>query len=171
MNSHPLTLDVREDLRCGREPFSRIMKATAEVLPGEQFLLIAPFEPVPLFRVLEKQGFSYSTRQVSEGHWETVFTRQSSVVLPQTHLEEPRRPQDCSRTPSPVADVDARGLEPPEPLIRILESLSGLSPGAILRALTDRRPVHLYSRLAERGFTAQTHQQTDGSFVTHIRHA
>lgn len=66
-------------------------------------------------------------------------------------------------------DVDARGLEPPEPMLRILEALAALEAGATLRAQTDRRPLHLYPLLAERGFSAETEEQTDGSFVTHIR--
>jgi TusA-related sulfurtransferase len=70
-----------------------------------------------------------------------------------------------------LVDVDARGLEPPQPMLRILEALAALAAGATLRARTDRRPMHLYPLLAERGFTAETEEQTDGSFVTHIRRA
>lgn len=70
-----------------------------------------------------------------------------------------------------LVDVDARGLEPPQPMLRILEALAALAVGATLRARTDRRPMHLYPLLAERGFTAETEEQSDGSFVTHIRRA
>ncbi len=66
-------------------------------------------------------------------------------------------------------EVDARGLEPPQPMLRILERLATLPAGATLRARTDRRPMHLYPLLAERGFTAETEAQSDGSFVTFIR--
>lgn len=68
-------------------------------------------------------------------------------------------------------EVDARGLEPPQPMVRILEALSTLPDSATLRARTDRRPVHLFPILTERGYTAETVEQTDGSFLTLIRRA
>ena len=67
--------------------------------------------------------------------------------------------------------LDARGLEPPQPLVVILEALARLPEGAEMRARTDRRPMHLYALLAQRGFTGTTEEQPDGSFVTTIRHA
>jgi uncharacterized protein (DUF2249 family) len=70
-----------------------------------------------------------------------------------------------------VLEVDARGLEPPQPLVVILEALAGLPEGAGLRARTDRRPLHLYAQLEARGFTGETEEQADGSFVTTIRAA
>jgi quercetin dioxygenase-like cupin family protein/uncharacterized protein (DUF2249 family) len=66
-------------------------------------------------------------------------------------------------------EVDARGLEPPQPLVKILESVGTLKQGSRLLARTDRRPMHLYSQLEERGFTAETEEQPDGSFLTQIR--
>jgi TusA-related sulfurtransferase len=70
---------------------------------------------------------------------------------------------------SPDVFVDARGLEPPEPLVRILEAISNLPNNAELHARTDRRPMHLYAQLEQRGFTGESEEQTDGSFITHIR--
>jgi TusA-related sulfurtransferase len=68
-----------------------------------------------------------------------------------------------------VIAVDARGLEPPQPLVRILEALATLPDGAELRAQTDRRPMHLYGFLEERGFVGTSEDQPDGSFITVIR--
>jgi TusA-related sulfurtransferase len=67
--------------------------------------------------------------------------------------------------------LDARGLEPPQPLVVILEALESLPPGVPLRACTDRRPMHLYALLEQRGFTGETEEQHDGSFITTIRRA
>ena len=69
-------LDVREDLRQGREPFQRIMAAAAALPAGEDMELIAPFEPVPLYVVLENRGFSHVSRQTDEGFWRVVFRRE-----------------------------------------------------------------------------------------------
>ena len=69
---------------------------------------------------------------------------------------------------SPDVFLDVRGLEPPQPMVRILETLASLPLDAALRACTDRRPMHLYAQLARRGFAAETEEQQDGSFITCI---
>ena len=168
MNNHLTTLDVREEIRQGREPFSKIMGAVDSLGPDDNFLLIAPFEPVPLFNLLAKQGFQHASQKIATAHWEVLFTRNSEAESSQP------KPDKISTTPKSsvvqIVEVDARRLEPPQPLVKILEALATLPDGAELRARTDRRPIHLYSHLAERGFTGESEEQTDGSFITHIRH-
>jgi uncharacterized protein (DUF2249 family) len=167
MNDQTVTLDVRDDIRSGREPFSKIMSAAARLKANQELLLIAPFEPAPLFGVMQKQGFRYASRPMPSGDWEVLFTRHSDAPLPAAHRPPPAG--DSVSTKAEVVEVDARGLEPPQPLVKILETLAGLPPGAQLNARTDRRPMHLYAHLEERGFTAETKEQPDGSFLTHIR--
>lgn len=70
-----------------------------------------------------------------------------------------------------VIELDARGLPPPEPMVRILETLAGLPPNTELHARTDRRPMHLFLQLESRGFHADCAEQPDGSFLTLICHA
>jgi uncharacterized protein (DUF2249 family) len=172
MSSQIVILDVREDIRAGREPFTKIMKAVAELRPDERLLLIAPFEPQPLYAVLGKQGFVPAAKQLPSGDWEVLFTRNgipanAGQTAPASRLKPPPPEAAGGR----VVDVDARGLEPPQPLVKILESLAQLPAGAELRARTDRRPMHLYAQLEERGFRGETEEQTDGSFITKIRAA
>ena len=71
-----------------------------------------------------------------------------------------------------VVELDARGLEPPQPLIRILEALEALPPDAELVARTDRRPLHLIAMLNDRGFGGQTNEaeEPESGYVTVIRH-
>jgi uncharacterized protein (DUF2249 family) len=167
MNSQTITLDVREDIRNGREPFSKIMGAVAGLRPDDRLLLVAPFEPAPLFAVLAKRGFNHAARQTDGGDWEVLFTRdgvgvQAPACPPDTLKRELQRVDE-------VVDVDARGLEPPQPMVKILEAVEALPSNGALRARTDRRPMHLYAQLEARGFTGQTEEQNDGSFITHIR--
>src|ERR1041385_2244428 len=75
MNEKTVTLDVREDLRNGREPFTKIMCTVAALGPDEQFMLIVPFEPTPLFEVMGRRGFRYAAQPVESGAWEVLFTR------------------------------------------------------------------------------------------------
>lgn len=160
-------LDVREDLRAGTQPLGRIMDAAASLLPGQQLLLIAPFRPAPLLRLLESRGFLWEARPAGGEDWEVVFTRADPPAGERT------TPGQSAGAPAgrgdPVINLDVRGLEPPQPLVKILEALTALPGGAALQARTDRWPMHLYSHLDERGFTSTTDQQADGSFLTHIR--
>lgn len=69
-----ITLDVREDLRAGREPFPRIMEAAGSLRDGERLRVLAPFEPRPLIGVLAMQGFTASTAELPDGGFEVIFS-------------------------------------------------------------------------------------------------
>ncbi len=173
MSQATVTLDVREDIRNGREPFGRIMQAVAALKDREQLLIIAPFEPAPLYAVLAQQGFSHESTPIGAGDWEILFTRGPAhpVKGHSTPAPSPLPPVKNAAACSgpPVLEVDARGLEPPQPLVKILEALATLPPGACLRARTDRRPMHLYAQLEARGFVGESEEQADGSFITNVR--
>jgi uncharacterized protein (DUF2249 family) len=144
------------------------MAAAAALTPGKDLLVIAPFEPVPLFDVLAKQGFTHAAREIGGGDWEVLFQRDAA----QAPAGEGNSNCACgcpAAKPAAVIELDARGLEPPQPLVRILEALSSLPEGAELRARTQQRPIHLYARLEERGFKGQTEESANGSYITHIR--
>lgn len=171
MSEGTILVDVRDDIRNGREPFSKIMNTVSGLRAGEKLRLIAPFEPVPLVCVLAKHGFEHTACATETGDWEVLFERVRTTPAEQGL---PAGQGTCEATAgssagSSTLEVDARGLEPPQPMIKILENLAALPPGAILRARTDRRPIHLYAQLEERGFGATTEEQPDGSFVTRIR--
>lgn len=71
-----VTLDVRPLLAAGQEPFGVIMSAVDAVTqPGDQLVLLAPFEPMPLYEVLERHGFSCVTTAQPDGSFVVRFTR------------------------------------------------------------------------------------------------
>ncbi|HCU91730.1 MAG TPA: hypothetical protein DHU96_02935, partial [Actinobacteria bacterium] len=53
------TVDARPIIAAGGEPFDTIMAAVTALADGEELVVLAPFEPVPLEGVLGSQGFSY----------------------------------------------------------------------------------------------------------------
>ena len=67
--------------------------------------------------------------------------------------------------------VDARGLEPPAPMEKVLQTLDLLRPGQSIRLLLHREPFPLYPLLAERGYRHTTRMEADGSYVILIRPA
>ena len=75
---------------------------------------------------------------------------------------EPLPDLPAERTAWGVA-IDNRGLEPPQPMLRILGLLETLAPGERLEAHNDRVPVMLLPRLEEGGWRYETAPQPDGS--------
>ena len=170
MSSEIVDLDVREEVAQGREPFGEIMGTVARLRPEEKLRLIAPFEPLPLFSVLAKKGYSHASKRLESGDWEVVFTPGGGQKS-ETKRDAPAAAGSGAgeAKPSSYIEVDARGLEPPQPMVKILEALANLPAKTGIRARTDRRSMHLYAHLEERGFVGETTEQTDGSFLTHIR--
>jgi len=169
MSASEIQLDVREDFQNGREPFSRIMGVVDSLEPGQALRLLAPLEPVPLIGLLTQRGFRHASRQLPSGDWEVVF--EPGVSATTADLARAERPAGPAG-PADAAGVelDLRGLEPPLPLVRILQAVASLPPGIQLHARTDRQPHHLYAQLESRGWRGESEEQDDGSFITHIRH-
>src|SRR4029077_15548196 len=127
-----------------------IMAAAATLASGQELMIIAPFEPVPLFFALEKQGFSHQANRTPGGDWEVIFSRERVESARQFEQPAGLKTRDIagSETCATSAfELDARGLEPPQPMVRILETLTSLPEGGLLLARTDRRPMHLYAQL------------------------
>jgi tRNA 2-thiouridine synthesizing protein A len=75
-SEHPATVvDVRADQRRRKEPFARIMEAINALHPDHDLILINTFEPVPLYTVLGRQGFTHTTTRVGPEEWHVRFRR------------------------------------------------------------------------------------------------
>lgn len=68
-------IDVRPDIAAGSEPFPRIMAAVRALGPDESLVLIAPFEPKPLYAALAEQGFTHEVHPEPSGGWRVTFRR------------------------------------------------------------------------------------------------
>jgi len=158
-------MDVREELRAGRHPLPQIMAAAAELPPDGRLRVIAIFEPVPLIHLLRSRGLGHQSKRIGPEHWEIEFGSDLPTEGPISQGDA--MPSCCSA--GGMIDVDARGLEPPEPMMRILTAVEKLEPGETVRALTDRRPIHLLDALAERGYIAESHDSPAGGCETLIR--
>lgn len=156
----PLTLDVREDLRRGGEPFPRIMQAVGSLSPGQGLRLLATFEPLPLYAVLSRKGFGHSAVRHGEGDWEVLFSPESA--RPAQPTAAPTASAAATSWPKPSSYLDNRGLLPPEPMVRILSTLEHLEPGQVLEALNERDPVFLYPELQARGAAIHTEKTSEG---------
>ena len=71
------TLDVRPLMAAGKEPFEAIMGTVAALGPEEEFELLAPLDPVPLYGVLGARGFGHETEALGGGDFRVVFRREA----------------------------------------------------------------------------------------------
>ena len=156
-------LDVRADIARGGEPFVRIMTAVRSLGIGAVLVLRAPFEPVPLYDVLGKRGFAHWTERRAADDWSIWFYRGAAPATGNA----PTPPVGAGRGDRSVLDV--RGLEPPEPMVRVLQVIEWLTPGAELEVRHDRRPTFLYPQLEERGFVHETDEPEPGLVRIRIR--
>lgn len=157
----PLTVDVREELRRGGEPLSRILQAVKELGPGQALRLLATFEPLPLYAVLGSKGFGHSAKRLGEGDWEVTFTPEAAPTR-QGGSARPSSDASSAAWPTPSTYLDNRGLEPPAPMVRILDALERLGAGEVLEALNERDPVFLYPELQARGAAIHTDKVSGG---------
>jgi uncharacterized protein (DUF2249 family) len=66
--------------------------------------------------------------------------------------------------PAMDIELDVCGLEPPEPLEKVLDALSQLADGQRLRILIDREPRPLYRILTNNGYRYEAQACADGCF-------
>lgn len=160
-----LDVDVRDDLRSGREPFSRIMAAQKELQPDGVLRLRAIFEPRPLYGVMASHGLDHWTEQLADDDWRVWFWAADEAAVPTGTADavpEAFRDDAVELAGQDAGDdaivLDVRGLEPPEPMERTLAALEELADGATLVQINERIPRFLFPRLEERGFSYEVRQ-------------
>ena len=85
VSPEPLLLDIRPTFARGISPCGMIDQAVAGLLPGQDLVLLAPFEPVPLYGKLEAQGFEHRSERVGDGSWKIVFARDGAAPSRDLH--------------------------------------------------------------------------------------
>lgn len=75
------------------------------------------------------------------------------------------RPAEGSRTwrADDAVHIDVRGLEPPEPMIAILQAIDSGEVDTVLVAHLDREPIFLYPELDDRGWNHELMPSPCGS--------
>ena len=153
MNTEKIVeLDVRPILAAGKDPFMDIMEKVKCLSDEETLLIINTFEPVPLYSVLGKKGYGHKSIN-NNGEWRIYFFKEE---LPSANGGEKIdiKPEFNDE----LFELDVRNLEPPEPMVKILETLPKLSDNTILVVHHYREPLMLYDKLAERGYSAITNK-------------
>jgi TusA-related sulfurtransferase len=153
-------LDVHDDIARGAEPFARIMDVVRGLGAADTLVLRVPFEPAPLYDVLARRGLLHWTERAGPGDCTVWF-------YPAHAQDEPAMPD--ATAPGGSTTIDVRGLEPPLPMVLVLERLEGLGPGETLVVLHERRPMFLYPQIEARGFVHETDDSQPGTVRIVIR--
>jgi len=173
MESEPKTveLDVRPYLRNKIEPFQIIMDTVKKLNKEDTFVLHATFKPTPLIGVMKTKGFVAKTEKLDSDHWVVTFvhkSRKHEIAEDDPSLAGNRAPAE-NRTSARgaseprVFELDNRGLEPPQPMIRTLSKLEACLPGDQVVIHNDRVPVFLLEELNSLGYPYSVEQLPDGS--------
>ncbi|MHA0857328.1 DUF2249 domain-containing protein [Paenibacillus sp. CMAA1364] len=168
-------LDVRPYLRKKVEPFKIIMDTVKSLHKDDIFILHATFKPTPLFGLLKTKGYSHKTEKLASDHWVITFVHKDSdhkLANIQEYQQEldTEQAQECPSDshPSQTYELDNRGLEPPQPMIRTLKKLEDALPGDQVIIHNDRVPVFLIEELNSLGYDYNVEEQPDGSARIHI---
>lgn len=159
------TLDVRPLIRRGESPCGAINRMLADLEPGQVFLLLAPFEPRPLYRVLADAGYGCESRRMADGSWRIRFfpvgrrkTRKTRCQ-PVCGREEDRRKR---------VSLDVRRMSPAEQTAATLQAVEELTRDECLAVRSDRKPSRLLLLLGARGCAYDCTEREDHSFLTKI---
>ncbi|MBS1750567.1 MAG: DUF2249 domain-containing protein [Bacteroidetes bacterium] len=161
--------DVRAMLAEGNDPLKHIQQKVKGLNPGEALLIINNFEPVPLIKLLEKQGFESYVKHIDSETIETYFfkTNQKEQTENLSKIETEITTsgdweQMLKHFENNLVDIDVRHLEMPMPMMTILEALETLPDNKALYVHHKRIPVFLLTELKDRNFEYRIREIQEG---------
>jgi len=163
-------LDVRPYLHKKMEPFQLIMDQVKSLEVEDTFVLHATFKPTPLLGVMKMRGYVNKTRQIDKDHWIVTFVNKKNKKALETFESDAQDIEDIQNRQEALKvnakktiELDNRGLEPPQPMIRTLSALEKSQSGDEIIIHNDRVPVFLIEELNILGYPFKIEDQADGS--------
>jgi uncharacterized protein (DUF2249 family) len=143
------TLDVRPLIGHGEDPFHVIMAKLEHLKENGVLCIEAPFDPIPLRRMLDGRGLLCHRHRVSDNYWKIFVSAPIDMAEASPNVEtgEPKVWKDGD-----VSHIDVRGLPPPQPLYAVLSLLEGLDGANLVILHHEREPLLLFPELEERGW-------------------
>lgn len=154
-----INFDIRAMLADGHDPLKAIRQKTRALKPGEVLLIINNFEPIPLIKLLEKQGFQSYVNFIDPDTIETYFFKTDETQEALEHVDAEHTTTNStdwdsilSHYQNQLVKIDVRDLEMPLPMMTILENLEILPEDNALFVNHKRIPVILLDELKDRSF-------------------
>lgn len=158
-------LDVRPVIISGTDPLNIITQKVKTIEVGQVLKIINTFEPVPLMRLLEKQGFEVYANIIDDNLVETYFYKKNTYVSNKLERENHAShgwDETFEKFENKIQTIDVRAMEMPLPMITILESLDKLPEDNALFVYHKRIPVFLLPELAEREYEYRIREISEG---------
>lgn len=169
-------LDVRPLLAKGEDPFNLLQKQLKKLAENEVLEILIDFEPIPLIRIQEKQGF-LSLTVVEDGVYHTYFKAGGTVKkeaksdgesIKTISQEEYKNVVDTY--PGEITVLDVRDLEMPEPMVRILETIETIDENTGIKIFHKRIPQHLLPELEDKNLNTFICPIEEGNVMLFITH-
>ncbi|MEZ5053598.1 MAG: DUF2249 domain-containing protein [Chitinophagales bacterium] len=163
-----ISFDVRSILAEGNDPLKQIQAKIKTLQINEALLIINSFEPVPLIKLLEKQGFDAYVKYIDNDTVETYFYKTTSTT--NSPIDESEATiqdsgdweQLLQQYKNNWVEIDVRHLEMPMPMMTILEALDALPKEKALFVHHKRIPVFLLTELKDRQFDFRIKEIQEG---------
>jgi uncharacterized protein (DUF2249 family) len=151
-------LDVRPIIDSGKDPLKDILLKIKELNTGKVLVIKNSFEPIPLYTLLGKKGFLHWTeKRESDSHensyYEVYFYKGTDENIEESLSYDSSKEIDENDFEN-IIEVDVHELQPPEPMMKILENLNRVDEKTVMKVFHHREPVLLYPKLEERGYHA-----------------
>jgi uncharacterized protein (DUF2249 family) len=165
-----INFDVRAMLDTGNDPLKSIQQKVKSLNPGEVLVIINNFEPVPLIKLLEKQGFQTYVDFIDQDTIKTYFyktTKQDEKTAPTNVGDENLSTSEdwdtlVKKYEGNMVNIDVRHLEMPMPMMTILENLETMPTDKALYVQHKRIPVFLLTELKDRQFDYRIKEVQEG---------
>jgi len=159
VNNPVVKMDVRQGIAEGNDPLKEILTSYRQLQEGQVLCIINSFIPSPLISLLEKKGAQSFTHTIDQEEYHSYFLKKGinsklqkeTPSLSMMNLEEFEFLLD-SYLPDDTVRLDVRELPMPQPMERILETLSTLEEGQALYVRHQRVPLHLLEALQTDNF-------------------
>lgn len=151
--SKVVQFDVRPIINSGKDPLKFILAKVKELKEDEVLLLINSFEPIPLYTVLGNKGYTHKTEK-EDDVFKIYFYNDSNIMAVEEEIKSHNNKEINITDFENIIEIDVRDLEPPEPMIKVLETLSKIDDKTALLMHHHREPIMLYPKLEERGYRA-----------------
>lgn len=148
------TLDVRNDLAKGNDPFNIIIKALEKINAGETLLLVNSFVPYPLIKILERKGYTITVKQLADDIVHTYLQKPKHNVpdgIDDTTGYQPFE-ELIQLYDGKMVTTDVRHLPMPQPMLHILEQLENPPAGKALFVHHKKIPMFLLPELKQNGY-------------------
>ncbi len=160
-------LDVRPIIDSGRDPLKDILGKVKTLSTDEVLVIINSFEPVPLYSLLGAKGFRYFTEKIDDAY-KVYFYKEVKAAEAAGELPDNREKLSGNSTEQTefenIVEIDVHELQPPEPMMKILENLQRIDERSVMIVHHHREPHLLYPILDERGYKAVCNKIGEDSF-------